>query len=90
LYREFGNMNSRIALWVLAGIIVACCWAVVAVVAGPGHNLSPSIFVEITAPASLVGQRMRLGVIWFILLNGAFYAVVGLAVELVRKGRISP
>ena len=78
-------MKRRIILWVLTGIIVACCWAVIAVPAGPGHNLGPLIFVEITAPASLLGRRMPLGVIWFILLNGAFYAVIGLAVELARR-----
>jgi hypothetical protein len=85
-------MNRRISLWVLIGIIVACWWAVFAVVAGPGHNLGPSIFVEITAPASVLGRRMSLGVFWFILLNGVFYAVIGFAVELVgmcvrRAGR---
>jgi hypothetical protein len=74
-------MKRRIILWVFAGIVVACSWAVVAVLTGPCHNLGRSIFVEITAPASLLGRWMPLGVIWFILLNGGLYGVLGLAIE---------
>jgi len=77
-------MKRRIILWVLAGIVVACSWTVVAVLAGPGQNLGRSIFVEITAPLSLLGRRMPLGVIWFILLNGGLYGVLGLAIESLR------
>ena len=77
-------MNRTIGLWLLLGLIVACCWAVAAFVVGPSYNFGRSTVVAITAPAVLLGKRMPLGVAWFILLNGSLYAVVGVVIELVR------
>jgi hypothetical protein len=78
-------MNQRITLWALVGFIVACCWVVVDLFVGYSYNLGQSTFVAITAPASLIGRRMPLGMSWFIVLNGGFYAAIGLAVELLRR-----
>jgi hypothetical protein len=78
-------MTRRIGLWMLIGLAVACCWAVAAPYMP--HVYNSGIFwtaVKITAPASLFGRDMPLGVLWFILLNGAVYAVVGSAIELLR------
>lgn len=77
-------MRNRISLWVLIGILVACSWVVIAFLAGPMYNPGRSLIAAITAPASLVGRNMPLGVVWFIILNGAFYGVVGFAVEALR------
>ena len=77
-------MNRTISLWLLLGLMVASCWVVVGFVAGPSYNLGRSTVVAITAPASLFGRRVPLGVAWFILLNGGLYAIVGVAIELVR------
>ena len=78
-------MSRRISVWVLIGIVVACCWVALGLILGPNYNLGRSMLVAITAPASLLGRRMPLGVLWFILLNGVLYAVLGLAIELLRK-----
>jgi hypothetical protein len=78
-------MNRRISLWVLVGLMVACCWVTVGFLAGPRYNLGRSTFVAITAPASLLGRRMPLDVLWFVLLNGGLYGIVGLAIELARR-----
>lgn len=79
-------MNRTVSLWMLIGLAVACCWAVVGLLNGPtGYNLGHSTLVAITAPASLLGRKMPLGVVSFILLNGVIYAVVGLAIELTRR-----
>jgi len=78
-------MSRRIGLWVLVGIMVACCWVAVGFLASPMYNLGQSTLVAITAPASLFGRKEPLGVIWFILLNGALYGMAGLAVESLRR-----
>jgi hypothetical protein len=82
-------MTRIVSLWVLIGLAVACCWAVVGLLLGPtSYNLGHSTLVAITAPASLLGRKMPLGVVWFILLNGGIYAVMGLAIELIRRSHL--
>lgn len=78
-------MNRRITLWALAGLVVACCWVIVGLFVGYNYNLGQSTFVAITAPASLIGRRTPLGMTWFIVLNGGFYAAIGIAIELLRR-----
>ena len=78
-------MSRRIALWMLIGLAVACCWVVAAALAGPSYNFGHWTVAAITAPASLLGRRMPLAVLWFILLNGCMYAFVGSVIELVRR-----
>jgi hypothetical protein len=78
-------MNRRIGVWMLAGLVVASCWAAVAALIP--HTYNPGYFwttVAVTAPASLLGRRMPLGMVWFILLNGGIYALVGAVIELIR------
>ena len=80
------RMNLMVSLWILIGLAVACCWVVVGLFIGPaGYNLGHSTLAAITAPASLVGRKMPLGVVWFVLLNGGLYALVGLTIGLVRR-----
>ena len=74
-------MNRRIGLWVLLGIVVACCWVAIGFLAGPAYNPGRSTIAAITAPASLLGRRMPLGMLSFVLLNGGVYGVLGLAIE---------
>lgn len=78
-------MGRKIGIWALVGIIVACCWVVIGIVVGPSYNLGRSTLVLITAPASFLGRRVPLTFYWFILLNAATYAVVGLGIEVVRR-----
>jgi hypothetical protein len=78
-------MNRGIGLWLLIGILVACCWVVVGFFAGPAFNLGRSTLAAITVPASLLGRRVPLGMVQVVLLNGGLYALVGFAVELARK-----
>lgn len=78
-------MKQRIGLWTLSGVAVACCWAVYGMVGGPNHNLGRWTVVAITAPASLLGRIVPLAYYWAIVLNGAIYALFGLATELVLR-----
>ena len=78
-------MRRRIGLWALCGLAVACFWFVYGMAAGPTLNLGRWPIVAITAPASLLGRHMPLRYQWFILLNGAAYALLGLALEPIRE-----
>lgn len=79
-------MTRRIGLWTLIGLAVAGCW--VAIAAFIPHAYNPGLFwtaAAISAPASLLGRRMPLGALWFIVLNGGIYAIVGSLIELLRR-----
>jgi hypothetical protein len=78
-------MSRRIGLWVLLGIMVACCWVTIGFLAGPTYNPGRSTIAAITAPASLLGRKMPLGMLAFVLLNGGLYGVLGLAIESLRR-----
>ena len=78
-------MNRIVGWWVLIGLAVACFWAVMGILIGPSYNLGHSTFVAVTAPASLLGRRMPLAVVWFVLLNGGLYALVGMVIEVTRR-----
>ncbi|HJX84076.1 MAG TPA: hypothetical protein VJ723_07025 [Candidatus Angelobacter sp.] len=78
-------MKRRIGLWALGGFVVACCWVLYGMAAGPNENLGRSTIAAITAPASLFGRSFPIAFYWPILLNAAIYALFGLAVELLRR-----
>ena len=81
-------MSRNVGMWALIGFIVACCWVVIGIALGPSYNLGHSPLVSIiliTAPASFLGRRVSLAFYWFILLNAAMYAVVGLGTEFLRR-----
>jgi len=83
-------MTRRIALWSLVGFIVACGWVVLtmslkpATLIGLEHSRYFWTIADITAPAALLRVFM-LKYYWFILMNAVVYALVGLAIELLRR-----
>ena len=79
-------MKRRISLWALLGSSVASFWVLYVVATAPNSSLTHSSVLVITAPASLLGRTMPQAYYTFILLNGCFYALIGLATELLRKG----
>jgi hypothetical protein len=78
-------MKRRTGLWALSGFAVACGWVIYSAATAPNPHLAHSTIVAITAPASLIGRSVPLAFYWFILLNAATYALVGLATELLRR-----
>jgi hypothetical protein len=78
-------MGRNVGIWALIGFIVACCLVGIGSALGPGYNLGRSTLVSIIAPASFLGRRVPLAFYWFILLNAAMYAVVGLGTEVLRR-----
>ena len=79
------SMKRRIGLWALIGLAVAFFWFVVGLLTWPNYNPGRWTIVAATAPASLIGRTMLLAYYWFILLNAAIYALIGLAAELFRQ-----
>jgi hypothetical protein len=79
-------MKRRISLWALVGSSVASFWVLYVIATAPNSSLTHSSVLAITAPACLLGRTMPETYYTFILLNGCFYAIIGLATELLRKG----
>ena len=78
-------MSRTVTLWMLTGFVVAGLWVVVGLLFDPHlHSLGHSTLVAFTAPASVLGRRMPLGMGQFVLLNGGIYACVGLLIGTVR------
>ena len=83
-------MKQRISLWALAGLLVASFWFLYVTITWSHTNQNVNwTLAAITAPASLIGRAMPLKYYWFILLNGAAYALFGLMTELMRRAIVS-
>ena len=81
-------MKQRIALWGLAGFVVASRWVLFFLTTSPWPQWHPMwIVVEITAPAAFL-RVYPLAYYWFILINAAAYALLGVGVELLRRTRV--
>ena len=80
-------MKRRISLWALCGAVVASCWVLYALATWPTLGIAYRTAVEITAPASLIGRSVPLAYYWFILLNALVYALLGVAVDPLRRLR---
>ena len=84
-------MTRRIALWSLAGFIVACVWVLFVDALTPASRVeilrSRALWalIEITAPVAWCARHLALKYYWFVLLNAAAYSVLGLGVELLRR-----
>jgi hypothetical protein len=78
-------MNRRIMMWGLLGLSVALSWALIGIFAGPDFNVGRSTLAAVTAPVSLLGRKIPLGVEASILLNGCLYALLGLLIETPRR-----
>jgi hypothetical protein len=82
-------MRNRIAMWAVAGFVVAAFWiffayAISPVTSGPMQGLR--LLAGITCPISLASYK-PIGLSWVLIANTATYALVGLIVETVRKYR---
>ena len=80
-------MKYRIALWAAAGFLVASGWAVYFLVASKGHPMEPivSTLLRLTCPVAIVGSHYPVSLYTTLAANAATYALLGLAVEIVRR-----
>lgn len=76
-------MKRRIALWSLSGCVVAAGWVAFL---NPAQAWGEAIWIAVvvTAPPALL-HVFPLKYYWFVLLNGATYALVGLLFESARR-----
>ena len=79
-------MKRRIAMWAIAGFLVACCWALYLFPTTTSAD-PMTTFVEITCPIAFASLHFHFGVslFWSLLANAATYALIGLVVEPLRR-----
>lgn len=80
-------MKTRIAMWAIAGFLIASCWELVVSLSVPFANQRMAdvwLLAAITCPVTLVRY---LPVTWYAVLiaNAATYALLGLTVETLRR-----
>jgi hypothetical protein len=80
-------MKYRIAIWAAAGFLVASGWAVYFLVASKDHPMEPivSTLLRLTCPVAIVGLHYPVSLYSSLVANVATYALVGLAVETLRR-----
>ena len=80
-------MKYRIAMWAAAGFLVASGWAVYFLVPSNVHPIEPivSTLFRLTCPVAIVGLHHAVSLYSALVANVATYALVGLAVETLRR-----
>ena len=80
-------MKYRIAIWAAAGFLVASGWAVYFLVASKDHPTEPivSTLIRLTCPVAIVGSHYPVSLYAALVANVATYALIGLAVETLRR-----
>ena len=81
------SVKYRIAIWAIAGFLVAGGWAVYLLVASKDHPIDPivSTLVRLTCPVAIVGSHYPVSLYSVLVANVATYALVGLVVETLRR-----
>ena len=84
-------MKFRIAMWAVAGFLVAGCWALFVLATFPHTNESMRnvwVLAGVTCPITLV-RTVPVSLYTVLAANAATYALVGLIVETLRGHRIA-
>ena len=85
-------MKHRIAIWAIAGFLVASGWALYALAsAPPALGLGDPLLslVRLSCPIAILGSSYPIGLYSVLLANAATYALAGLIVETFRQ-RLHP
>jgi hypothetical protein len=80
-------MKYRIAMWAVAGFVVASGWAVYFLASSKDRPTEPivSTLVRLTCPVAIVGSHYPVSLYSALAANVATYALVGLVVETLRR-----
>ena len=80
-------MKYRIAIWAAAGFLVASGWAIYFFFANKEVAIKPmvSTLARLTCPIAIVGSNYPVSIYLALAANVATYALVGLAVEILRR-----
>ena len=81
------RMKYRIAVWAVAGFLVASGWAVYFLVRSKDHLIEPIVatLIRLTCPIAIVGSHYPVSLYLALAANVATYALVGLVVETLRR-----
>ena len=80
-------MKYRIAMWAIAGFLVAGLWALFAIASFPSVERMRDVWtlVCMTCPIVIAGMHHPISVYETLVANAVTYGVVGLIVETLRK-----
>jgi len=80
-------MKYRIALWAAAGFLVASGWAVYFSLANKDRPMESIVFTFLrsTCPIAILGSHYPVNLYLSLVANAATYALIGLAVETLRR-----
>lgn len=80
-------MKYRVAIWATAGFLVASRWAVYFFVRNKDLPIEPQVstLVRFTCPVAIIGRHYPVSIYLAAAANVATYALVGLAVEILRR-----
>jgi hypothetical protein len=81
-------MKCRIAIWAIAGFLVAGFWALFAFATFPStveRMRDVWTFVCVTCPIAIAGMHHRISLYETLAANTITYALIGLLVETVRR-----
>ena len=80
-------MKIRIALWAVAGFVIAAFWALYFYPVAPIPTAAIWTLVRLTCPIALASDYFHfpVGVYTSILANAATYALIGLMAETLRR-----
>ena len=80
-------MKYRIALWATAGFLAASGWGVYFSLASKNRNMGSMVFTfaRLTCPIAILGRHYPISLYAAIAANVATYALIGLAVETLRR-----
>jgi hypothetical protein len=85
---EATAMKYRIAMWVIAGFLVAGFWALFAFATFPATSerlRDVRTLVSITCPVAIAGRHYPISLYEVLAANAVTYGLVGLIVETLRK-----
>lgn len=80
-------MKYRIAMWAIAGFLVAGGWAVALLAVSKNLTVEPvlSTLIRVTCPIAIVGAHYPVSVYLALAANVATYVLIGLAMEILRR-----
>jgi len=80
-------MKYRVAAWALLGLSVAAGWGLYFRLASKEIPLDPIVafLSRLTCPIAILGSHFPISLQWALGANLATYALVGVAVELLRR-----
>jgi len=84
-------MKRRIAIWAVAGFIVAGLWAVYSAATFPSPLISAQPIVwtllDLTCPIAFASFHFHFGIklYWVLLANAATYSLLGFVIETLRQ-----